>query len=151
MKFIFSLVNRMTALSGADYTPALCFDLLFYKTILREEVMKYCVALLLFLSPMIQAAEWKEISGMYAVTPENYLDPSEKEMKDSHYRFRLMGRSAKDLYEAMKIKPAPDECTGGVAKTQGEMRCIFYEKEKLYECNFSINIGEQKIEYGVAC
>jgi hypothetical protein len=113
--------------------------------------MKYFLGFLLFFSPAIQASDWKAIEGLYAVTPKNYLDPSEGEIKDSHYRFQLKGEAAKDLYNAMKAKPAKDECTGGMAKTQGEMRCTFYEQGKSYDCNFSINIVEQKIEYGVAC
>lgn len=113
--------------------------------------MKYCMVWLLLLSPAALAADWKGIEGSYAVTPEHYLDPAEGEIKDSHYRIRLRGEAARDLYNAMKSKPAPDECTGGTAKTQGEMRCIFHAQEKSYECDFSINISEQKIEYGVAC
>ena len=113
--------------------------------------MKYRMVFVLFLSPLIQASDWKAIEGVYAVTPENYLDPSGEEINDSHYRFQLKGEAARDLYNAMKAKPAKDECTGGMAKTQGEMRCIFYEQGKSYECNFSINITEQKIEYGIAC
>src|SRR5688500_10955482 len=113
--------------------------------------MKYLMFFLLLLSPITQASAWKAIEGVYAVTPENYLDPSEGEIKDSHYRLQLKGEAAKELYNAMKAKPTKDECTGGMAKTQGEMRCIFYEQGKSYECNFSINIVEQKIEYGIAC
>lgn len=97
------------------------------------------------------AADWKAIEGTYAVTAENYLDPSEEEAKDSHIRFQLTGDAARDLYLSMKAAEAIDECTGALAKKVGEMQCLLYENEKKYECHFSIDIMRQAIEYGVAC
>jgi hypothetical protein len=97
------------------------------------------------------AADWRQLKGTYAVTADNYLDPSEEEPKDSHVRFQLSGDAAKDLYLAMKVKEKPDECTGATAKEVGAMRCLFYKSEQKYACHFSIDVMQQKIEYGVAC
>jgi hypothetical protein len=97
------------------------------------------------------AADWKPVKGTYAVTAQNYLDPSEEEPKDSHVRFQLSGETAKDIYLAMKVAEKPDECTGAAAKQIGEMQCLFYKNEKKYACHFSLNVAQQKIEYGVAC
>jgi hypothetical protein len=97
------------------------------------------------------AADWKPVEGIYAVTAQNYLDPSGEEPKDSHVRFQLSGEAARDIYLAMKVPEKLDECTGATAKQIGEMQCLFYKNEKKYICHFSLNVVQQKIEYGVAC
>lgn len=97
------------------------------------------------------AADWKSVNGTYAVTAKNYLDPPEDEPKDSHVMFQLSGGTAKDIYLAMKVAEKPDECTGATAKQIGDMQCLFYKNEKKYACHFSLNVPQQKIEYGVAC
>jgi hypothetical protein len=109
--------------------------------------------LLLFAAPMAAGivADWRTLRGTYAVTPKNYLDPSDEEPKDSHLRMQLSGDTAKALYDAMKVTASPDVCTGAVAKRVGEMQCLYYRGEKKYACSFSVDIMRQKIEYGIAC
>ena len=97
------------------------------------------------------AADWKPVKGTYALTAQNYLDPSKAEQKDSHVRFQLSGETAKDIYRAMKVAEKPDKCTGATARQIGEMQCLFYKNEKKYACHFPLNVAQQKIEYGVAC
>jgi hypothetical protein len=98
-----------------------------------------------------QAAEWKPVEGLYAITARNYLDPAEDEPKDSHLRLQLSGKTARALYAAMKSAAKPDACTGALARSAGAMQCLFFQREKKYECHFSIDIARQKLEYGVAC
>jgi hypothetical protein len=109
------------------------------------------VLLLGLLSVVGIAADWKPLKGTYAITPQNYLDPSDDEPKDSHLRIQLAGDTAKDLYLAMKTAETPDECTGATRKSVGEMQCLLYKSEKKYVCHFAIDVMRQKIEYGVAC
>lgn len=97
------------------------------------------------------AADWKQLKGTYAITAENYLDPSEGEPKDSHLRFQLSGDAAKDLYRAMKVKEKLDECSGTTAKEVGAMKCLFSRSEQTYMCHFAIDVMQQKIEHGIAC
>lgn len=97
------------------------------------------------------AADWKPLQGSYAITPENYLDPSDAERKDSHLRFQLTGRSARDLFAAMKVAPIKDDCTGGMAKRVGEMKCVQFKEPGRVECSFSIDVMARKIGHGVAC
>lgn len=97
------------------------------------------------------SANWNNIDGIYSVTSDNYMDPSENEPKNTHYRIQLKGKSAKDLYTAISVKPVRDECTGAQSKNIGEMQCLFFKESATHECHFSINIPKQKIEYGVAC
>jgi hypothetical protein len=101
--------------------------------------------------PGAPAADWKAVRGTYAVTAKNYLDPSDEEPKDSHFRIQLSGDAARDLYNAMKVTTSPDACTGALAKRVGEMQCLYYRSDKRYACSFSLNVMKQKIEYGVAC
>ncbi len=114
--------------------------------------MRIILILLVIAIPSIAfAADWKKVQGIYAVTAEHYIDPSDDEPKDSHYRIQLKGKSAKDLYRAMKVEPVKDECTDALAKNIGDMQCLYFKGETTYECHFSINLAKQKIEYGVAC
>lgn len=72
--------------------------------------MRALVTLLaIFIFPVALSADWRNIDGIYAVTSRGYLDPSANEQKDSHFRIQLKGKSAKDLYAAMKVKPVIDE------------------------------------------
>jgi hypothetical protein len=117
-----------------------------------ERIVRYFLAIPILAFPsLVFPAEWNSISGIYAVTAENLIDPGESEPRDSHYRIQLKGGSAKALYQAMKVSPQIDECTGASAKTVGEMQCLYFEGDGDYECHFSLNIAEQKIEYGVVC
>ena len=97
------------------------------------------------------AADWKPLTGTYAVTAMYYLDPPEEDPKDSHFRIQLTGDAARELYLAMKVAEKRDECTNATAKQIGEMQCLHYKNQKKYTCAFSVNIAQQKIEYGVAC
>jgi len=107
--------------------------------------------LLAALSGIAHPSDWKEIEGTYAITAENYLDPAPDEPRDSHFRLQLRGRSARDLYAAMKSEPVIDECTGALVKKVGQMQCLYYKESSSYECHFSIDLARQAIVYGVAC
>lgn len=110
------------------------------------------VAILFFMTGATStAAEWKPLQGNYAVTPEHYLDPSESEPKDSHYRIQFSGQAAEDLFNAMKVPASKDECTGAMSKRVGEMMCLRRLSPENFECSFSVNVMAQKIEQGVSC
>ena len=107
--------------------------------------------LFLFVACTVNAAEWKNLEGIYAVTTNNYLNQSGTEANRTHYRIQLKGQSAEDLYHAISGQPALDDCTGGMAKNAGEMQCLYFDKQAKYECHFSINLERQSVEYGVSC
>lgn len=116
--------------------------------------MNFSKALLVLLaatSYAVVAADWKPLAGTYAVTAENYLAPAPEEPENSHFRIQLTGGAAKDLYRAIPGNPLVDECTGSQAKSSGELRCLYFKDGEKYECAFSIDLIERKIEYGVAC
>ncbi len=111
----------------------------------------WCAACLWAVAPVGLAADWKPIQGTYAVTAQSVVDPGESEPKDSHIRFQLTGRAARDLFAAMKAAPKTDECTGALMKQVGEMKCWQLKAPTRHECAFSIDVMKQQIDYGVAC
>ena len=109
------------------------------------------IIFLVLFSTTSLSADWRPLDGIYAVTAHGYLDPATDEANDSHYRLQLRGGSAKDLYQAMKVAPMADECTGELTKNIGQMQCLYDKRADSYECHFSIEISTQTIDYGVAC
>ena len=103
------------------------------------------------LAASADAATWKPLSGIYAITPESYLDPPEGEGPRSHFRLQLTGEAARDLYHAMDVEAQVDDCTGAMAKNAGNMQCLYFEAEDRFDCHFSIDLRRQEIDYGVAC
>ena len=114
-------------------------------------ILTTCALAYLAVSTNLLAAEWRDIQGIYAVTSPSLIDPSDDEVRDSHYRIQLRGSSARDLYEAIKVTPIVDECTGGLARNVGDMQCLYFERDHTYECHFSIDVMNQRVEYGVVC
>jgi hypothetical protein len=78
---------------------------------------------------------------------------SDIEEGTSHIYMHLTGDSVKALFQNMDIKAINDECTGKGTKIKyiGEMQCTESANKKKYECHFSINLKEQKVELGVSC
>ena len=105
------------------------------------------ITAVLIISTSVTAAEWHKISGTYAITARDMVSSVE----DSHLRIQLKGKSAQDLFNAMKVNEKIDECTGGMSKSVGEMECLYFTDTKKYECHFSVDIMRQKIEYGLSC
>ena len=99
----------------------------------------------------VEAAGWAKLEGSYAITARNYLDPGAEERKDSHLRIQLQGSAARDLYRAMRSRDVVDECTKGLTRRQGEMRCTRHIQPERYSCDFAIDLARQRIEYGLAC
>lgn len=109
------------------------------------------IIFILMIAPFANATEWKSLRGTFAMTAENYLDPGEKEATDSHLRIQLTGQGAKDLFMSMKVTAKKDACTGAMQRRVGAMECRHYAPSSRYECAFSINVMQQKIESGVSC
>jgi hypothetical protein len=104
--------------------------------------------LLLFLSIISSvaiAADWKSLEGDYALTPEAHLTPPTPELEDMHFRFRLTGDSARDLYHAINAEGMVDECSGARAKQLSNIQCLYFKKKDQYECRFSINLRDNTI------
>ena len=101
-------------------------------------------------STYVLAIESQPLEGSFFVSPQGYIDPSPEE-KNTHYRILLKGQSAKELYDLMESEIKIDRCTEAKSKTVGAMQCFHFENKRGYECNFSIDVENQKIEFGRAC
>lgn len=97
------------------------------------------------------AADWKPLVGTYAVTGASAVDPPPGESQTSHFRMQLTGASAKDLFLAIPGAAVADDCTGGQAKSAGQLRCVHFEDSDSYECAFAIDLLNHEIDYGVVC
>jgi hypothetical protein len=118
---------------------------------MNSRLPPWLAACLCAVASLGHAADWKPIQGTYAITAQSVVDPGEAEPKDSHIRFQLTGRAARDLYAAMKTAPKADECTGALMKQVGEMKCWQLKAPARYECAFSIDVMKQQVDYGVPC
>ena len=112
--------------------------------------MKYLLFLFFFCCNCV-AADWKEIQGLYSIEGQSDQKLERKDNKTQQYTIQLVGSSAKDMYTRLKSKEKMDECTGALLKKQGAIHCLFYERAKEYECNFSINLRKSKIEKAETC
>ena len=71
----------------------------------------------------------------------------------THFYLHLTGDSAKALFQSIDVKAIDDECAGYGTKIKyiGEKQCSESANKNKYECYFSINLIDQKIERGVSC
>jgi hypothetical protein len=99
------------------------------------------------------AGEYKPLKGDYSIAGKSFYDPPASEPQDTHIYFALEGKSAKDLYDSMKVKAVRDMCTddGSMSKHVGEMQCTRSKGGKEHQCWFGIDIKSQKVVGGVVC
>lgn len=96
----------------------------------------------------------KPLRGEFALHGETIIDPPLGEPQDTHMGFYIDGEAAKQLYNAMKVKPVPEACekgSGVMEKVVGEMSCLKQPGGKRYSCTFAIDIANQKIKRETAC
>ena len=105
--------------------------------------------LAMVLNAGVQAAAWRDISGSYALTGADMLRSGKDEK--SHFRVQLRGLTARDLYNAMQVETAVDQCTGARLKAAGNVRCIHFENTGNYQCDFAIDLAGPSIEVGIPC
>ena len=144
--------------SGVKLTPPrevllpICITVWMYRFFMYRFFHYFCfvAAIALICSNAAHANESTPLEGSFFVSPKSYIDPLPKE-KNTHYRINLKGESAKQLYDLMDSKIEIDHCTGAKSKTVGAMQCLFFKNNRGYECHFSIDVKNQKIEFGLAC
>ncbi len=105
--------------------------------------------LALLLAGGVEAASWRDIDGSYALTgPDMLRSPAGEH---SHFRVQLRGLSARDLYNAMDVPPGVDECTGARLKAVGNLRCVYFDNTRNYQCDFAVDLAGPRIEIGIPC
>jgi hypothetical protein len=107
----------------------------------------------ILISSFAVASTYNPLSGSYRIAGKDFYDPPENQPQNTHVYFFLEGRSAKDLYQTMKVKPILDVCGAEGIRTKliGEMQCSFYSDSKSYACWFGIDVKNQKITSAVVC
>jgi len=98
----------------------------------------------------VLASEPIALEGTYFVSPQYYIDAIPG-AKNTHYRMVLKGQSAKELYELMETNVRIDPCTQVKSKVIDSMKCLRFENSRGYECSFSIDVKNQKIDFGIVC
>ena len=105
--------------------------------------------LALLLTGGVEAASWRDINGSYALTGADMMRGGADEK--SHFRLQLRGLTARDLYHAMDVEPGVDDCTGAQMKASGNLRCIYFENTRNYQCDFAVRLAGPSIEVGIPC
>lgn len=97
------------------------------------------------------AGDWRPLSGDYAMTGAEPIDPAPDADPRSHLRIHLTGQTARELYQALNAPVQTDPCTDRPARIMGNIRCIEYRRNERYECDFSIDLDNQRLDHGLAC
>jgi len=96
------------------------------------------------------AIELSTLEDSFSVVPKHYTNPLPK-AKDTNYLISLRGQSSEELYNLVEADIKIDPCIEAKSKTVGETRCYNFENQRGYECDFSIDVENQNIEYGHVC
>lgn len=93
------------------------------------------------------------LAGLLEIRGATIVDAPPEEPRDTHAAVVLRGDGARLLYEALKVEPTKDECfsDGSLRKQIGGIKCVRLATDQTYECDFAINLREQKIEVGRVC
>lgn len=83
------------------------------------------LAILLLLAALpVTAWQYNSLSGQYRIAGQTVIDPPPSQTMGTHLHLTLSSAAARDLYNAMKVAPKPDECAdnGALVKTLGEIQ-----------------------------
>lgn len=112
-----------------------------------------CLLLAAVAIPASSQEATKKLTGSYAIAGKEAVDPPPGQAKDTHLQLFLSGSAARDLYNALKVKATPDECTGPDARSkfQGGIACTMQAGGKEYECSLAIDLKKQTLESIYSC
>ena len=86
---------------------------------------------------------WKEFSGLYHIDKAPIYDPKEPLEERTHLYLALQGDPAEELYNQIEGEPILSKCgIDHLYKSVGNIRCLYYQSQTKYSCEFSINIKE---------
>ena len=104
-------------------------------------------------SALAATASQSSLHGALQIRGATIVDAPAEEPQNTHAVFVIEGSAAKTLYEAIQAKPEEDECLGdgSVRKRAGNVSCVRSAAGEEYECDFAIDLRNQKIEPGRAC
>jgi hypothetical protein len=90
---------------------------------------------------LISAAEFKPLTGQYAITGPSLQDAPPDERPDRAMLF-LDGDAARDVYRGMTAAAKPQVCAPdtAVVKSAGGMECMFDASDDNYACWISVGL-----------
>lgn len=99
------------------------------------------------------AADYQPLHGTYKIGGATLLDPPANEPQTTHFYVDLHGRTARDLYEALKAKAIDGVCgePGDLTKRSGSVQCTKVKGGKEYYCAFGIELRSNRVVSGVVC
>ena len=117
-------------------------------TSMHRAAFAACLLLAAVAIPAASQDSEKQLTGTYAIAGKEAVDPPPGQPNDTHLQLFLTGNAARDLYNAMKVKATPDECTGHNARSKfdGGIACTMQEGGKEYECSLAIDIKKQTLD-----
>ena len=96
------------------------------------------------------AQEFRPLTGRYALTSANMVDPTPGEKSDRVVVF-IEGSAAEQMYMGMLQKPAKDRCVGdGLSKKSGNLVCSKLDSGKHF-CTFGVGLKDGQIRNGRVC
>jgi len=115
--------------------------------------MRIFLVLLLFFSiPVFADDPFKELSGQFYISGKSVSDAPNNENKDTHIYIRLNGEAAKKMYNMIKSEPIINRCAvNHLSKFSGNIQCDYFEKTKMYSCQFSVDVKNSQIGLGSSC
>jgi hypothetical protein len=110
-------------------------------------------AVLAVVSGSVAGAEYKPISGQYAISGPTLMDAPADENRDRVVLF-LEGDAARDIYRGMSAPTKADVCTpdGAVTKTSGGVSCTFNAGNDTYMCWIGVRLDSGRaVHVDVPC
>jgi hypothetical protein len=111
------------------------------------------VALLTLIAGFACAAEYKTMTGQYAITGPTLMDAPADEKQDRVVLF-LYGDAARDVYRGMTATAKPQVCApdGSVTKSAGGVECMFDASDDTYVCWIGMRLDSgQAVHADVPC
>ena len=100
----------------------------------------------------------KPLTGSYYMAPP--IDAEDPKAPADHLFLTLTGNVAKEMWDAMKVETAPDECVGRMARWVQSLVCYgpstqasqpLGPNESPYECYLGVNLKTAQLEIGQDC
>ena len=127
--------------------------MLIIRIYMNTNLLRIILFILMTLIYTHSLGENKLLSGSYYLGGDLNIDLQNNEPEFTHMFFYLKGDSAEDLYNLINSKPVYDFCLddGSMTKFSGNIQCTVSKSQEKYNCYFSINPNDQKIDLGINC
>lgn len=106
---------------------------------------------LLCVSAAHASGGYKQLSGSYAITSENIVDPGPEEKKDRLVLF-IEGDAAREVFDSMDVPVKKNDCDPALrTKSAGGLVCSVDLTRKDFQCTVGVKLGNGSAVKAVAC